>query len=235
MWEHARNVSGSALESLTNCSGFPEWRPVLSDAFVYARDVVTRLGFSDEIEWQDSVSLAQLDETTFLEEYTWVVLSSGMKEAVVRKKFPLISECFHRWSSAEKIASDAERCVQDALAVFRHEPKIRAVVFTAQLIANQSFFAFKENLFATPWRTLRALPYIGPVTQFHLAKNIGLDVAKPDRHLVRMAALFGYSTAEDFCREVAAEVGYKVGVVDLVFWRFATLNSNYQEVLRQFV
>ena len=33
---------------------------------------------------------------------------------------------------------------------------------------------------------LTTFDQIGPVTAFHLAKNLGLDVVKPDRPLVRM-------------------------------------------------
>jgi hypothetical protein len=207
---------------------------VLKEAFLFAHAFVSDQGFSKEITWQDSLSLNLLAENTFLQEYAWVVLASGMREAVVRAKFPLISECFYSWSSAEKISRDAENCVRTAMRVFHHEPKMRAVVFTAGLIANEGFACFKEKLESQPWETLRALPYIGPTTQFHLAKNIGLDVAKPDRHLSRIADLFGYETVEGFCKAVAGDTGTKVAVVDLVFWRFATLQKNYLDALSRF-
>ncbi len=207
---------------------------MLKDAFLFARTFVIERGFSREIDWQDSVSLELLGESTFLQEYAWVVLASGMREAVVRRKFPLVSRCFYSWSSAEKIACHAEACVQAALRVFRHEPKMRAVALTAALIANEGFLSFKEKLHGQPLETLRRLPYIGPVTQFHLAKNIGLNVAKPDRHLSRIANLFGYEAVGDFCTAVAGDTGTKVAVVDLVFWRFATLQKNYLDDLSRF-
>jgi hypothetical protein len=43
-------------------------------------------------------------------------------------------------------------------------------------------------------------PMIGPVTSFNLAKNIGLDVAKADRHLSRLAANVGFSDVPSLCR-----------------------------------
>ncbi len=214
---------------------FPNGGPVLKQAFLFARAVVTEHGFSHEVDWQDSVSLDLLTENTFLQEYAWVVLASGMREAVVRKKFPKISQCFYFWSSAEKISDHAEECIHAALRVFRHEAKMRAVVYTAGLIAAEGFRSFKEKLDRQPLQTLEELPYIGPITQFHLAKNIGLNVAKPDRHLVRIAQLFGYATAQDFCLAVARQTGSKIAVADLVFWRFATLQRNYIEVFRQFI
>ena len=57
---------------------------MLRDAFAFARGFVTEKGFSDEIEWQDSVSLECLAETIFLQVYAWVVIASGMREAVDR-------------------------------------------------------------------------------------------------------------------------------------------------------
>jgi hypothetical protein len=206
---------------------------VLKDAFLLARAFVAEHGFSSEIEWQDSRSLDLLTEDSFLQEYAWVVLASGMREAVVRRKFPSISGCFFSWSSAKRIADHAEACVQAALRVFRHEPKMRAIVFTAGLIANEGFARFRQSLQARPLDTLLGLPYIGPVTQYHLAKNIGVNVAKPDRYLVRIAHLFGYPTVQDFCEAVSRETGSKAAVVDLVFWRFATLRKDYLEVFGQ--
>lgn len=207
----------------------------MKDAFAFARGFVTEKGFSDEIEWQDSVSLECLAENIFLQEYAWVVLASGMREAVVRRKFHLIAQCFYCWDSAERISRHAESCVGAALQVFHHEGKMRAIAFTAGSIAVRGFTGFRSDLNSQPLETLRTLPYIGPVTQYHLAKNIGLNVAKPDRHLSRISNLFGFPTAESFCRNVAADTGAKISVVDLVFWRFATLQRNYLEILGQFV
>jgi hypothetical protein len=208
---------------------------VLKDAFFLAHTCVCDSGFLNEIEWQDSASLDNLQENTFLQEYAWVVLTSGMSEFVIRSKFCQISECFYSWRSAESIANHADACIRDAMQVFRHAPKIRAIASTATTIAKVGFQIFKRRLCDEPMPTLRTLPYIGPVTQYHLAKNIGFDVAKPDRHLVRIARLFGFLTVHEFCTAVASEVGFRIAVVDLVFWRFATLKQNYLDTLQKFV
>lgn len=204
------------------------------EAFLFALTFVGQHGFSYEVEWQNSVSLNNLTEQDFLREYAWVVLACGMREAVVRGKFSAISECFCSWRSAYEITCNSERCVQAALKVYRHEPKIRAIADTAASLAAHGFFNFKERLKDTPLLALRTLPFIGPVTQFHVAKNIGLDVAKPDRHLVRIAQLFRYSSVQEFCETIANQIGTRVALVDLVFWRFATLNRSYLDALRQF-
>jgi hypothetical protein len=67
---------------------------------------------------------------------------------------------------------------------------------------------------------LETLPFIGSITKFHLAKNLGLEVAKPDRHLVRLADRFGYKDVQTMCRDIFEFCGDKIAVADLVLWRF---------------
>jgi len=55
------------------------------------------------------------------------------------------------------------------------------------------FDVYKRAVLQDPVPTLRSFPYIGGVTAFHLAKNLGADLAKPDRHLSRLAAAQGFS------------------------------------------
>jgi hypothetical protein len=62
------------------------------------------------------------------------------------------------------------------------------------------------------------LPWIGGITKYHLAKSYGLDFAKPDVHLQRLADLEGV-TAQELCARLAPELGWKVRTVDLVIWR----------------
>jgi hypothetical protein len=62
------------------------------------------------------------------------------------------------------------------------------------------------------------LPHIGPVTKFHLAKNLGVDCAKPDIWLVRVAAVSGESPHE-LCTRLSQESGDRIAEVDFVIWR----------------
>jgi hypothetical protein len=63
------------------------------------------------------------------------------------------------------------------------------------------------------------LPYVGPVTWRHLAKNLGAPVAKTDRHLVRLAA--GRPSVDVMCDEIGRWLGEPVAVVDIVLWRWS--------------
>ena len=61
-----------------------------------------------------------------------------------------------------------------------------------------------------------------------------LNVAKPDRHLKRIAQIFGYTDVQELCKEVSQSTGDKMSVVDLVFWRFAVITPEYRYVLMDY-
>ena len=192
----------------------------LLDHYKAARSWICSSPYSDEVRWQESLSLANLDESHFLREYAWVVLNSGFKEAIIRKRFNFISLCFCDWESGKSIAERERVCVETAFSVFRNRKKLEAITFTAKLIARDGFEGFSSSLRRDVALALRQLPYIGEVTSLHLAKNLGADVAKPDRHLVRLAARFGYSDAAAMCNDISAAMGDRISVTDLVLWRF---------------
>jgi ribose 1,5-bisphosphokinase PhnN len=65
---------------------------------------------------------------------------------------------------------------------------------------------------------LAELPWIGPVTMHHLAKNLGTDTAKPDVHLERLARR-DRTTTHKLCQRLARETGYRIATIDSVLWR----------------
>jgi hypothetical protein len=62
------------------------------------------------------------------------------------------------------------------------------------------------------------------VTTYHLAKNLGVDVVKCDRHLMRLAPILGFHSPEEMCAAIGHQVGEPVSVVDIVLWRYCTLH-----------
>jgi hypothetical protein len=94
------------------------------------------------------------------------------------------------------------------------------LVEAAHRIESEGFEAFRVRIEGDTMSELEKFPYIGTVTKFHLAKNLGLDVAKPDRHLVRVANRFGYEDVQKMCRDIFDICGDKIAVADLVLWRF---------------
>lgn len=195
-------------------------RTALIKHYELARRWIRETEYTREITWQESLRVSNLSEAAFLREYAWVVLNSGFRESVIRKHFDFLSLCFCDWESASAISENERACISSALAVFRNRRKLDAIANTARLIEKRGFGWLKSNFELEPIPTLTSLPFIGRVTAWHLAKNIGLDVAKPDRHLVRVADRFGYSDVNEMCRDIAREVGDRIAVADLVLWRF---------------
>ena len=80
---------------------------------------------------------------------------------------------------------------------------------------------------------LKTFDFIGDTTCYHLAKNIGLNFAKPDRHLLRISKIIGFDSPHALCKLISDYVADKIQVVDLVLWRYATLDSNYEKKLSE--
>jgi len=141
----------------------------------------------------------------FASEAIWVILCSGMKEQIARKIEQRVWEAINNGGRIE--------------LVFGHEGKAKAISY----IFNNRFRLFNSFL-TSPNQLdfLESLPWIGPRTKYHLAKNLGMDACKPDRHLVRIAGRYGMTPVE-LCEKLARESRDKVAVVDAVLWRAANL------------
>lgn len=183
-------------------------------------------GFESEMDWLLERRLGDFTETDLLRESAWVILCSGFREAVVRRCFDLISLCFCDWESAADICNSAAFCKSTALAVFGNQQKIDAILGTAAIVNKLGFVLLKESILRDPIRTVQQLPFIGPVTAFHLAKNLGYTTAKPDRHLVRLAGALGYQDVHQLCSSLSQATGDPIQIVDVVLWRYVEQNGS---------
>jgi len=165
---------------------------------------VSKAGYWCEIQWARSLGPCR-KARVFAYEAIWVIISSGMKNQVARK--------------IEEKVYDAINCGQAIKCAFRHKGKAEAI----QYIVDNHERLFAEYLAAEDKLAyLESLPWIGGITKYHLAKNLGLDVVKPDRHLVRIAGKEG-KTPLDLCKELSELTGDSLAVVDSVLWRAANL------------
>ncbi len=184
--------------------------------YLALRTRVIDAGFASEIDWAQDLK-PPADAEAFAGEYVWVVLNSGMRNQVAR-------------SIADKVypALDAGR---SAATVFGHKAKCAAIdtFWARRLVIFAAFLRCKtdEARFAfTDPKSLRErlglAPCIGSIVRWHLAKNWGVDCAKPDRHLERIADHYGTDT-HTLCARLSTETGDRVATVDLVLWRAANL------------
>lgn len=190
-----------------------------------AKTLVFEAGYEQEYSWQLQRNTAALTDREFLQEYAWVVLTCGFREAIVRRVFPFVSLAFFDFTSARAIVDSAAECVRLASAVFRNRRKLDAIVEGAALVASVGIRQLTTRLLSDKG-VLSELPFIGEVTSMHLLKNLGVNVAKNDRHLARLSVELGFLDAADLCGYVRSQTGEPEAAVDIVLWRYCTLSQN---------
>ena len=201
--------------------------------YAEASEYATKAGCLDEVEWQRNVIFEEFSETDFLRETAWVILCSGFREKIVRRVFDHISLCFCDWESSSAILDADPYCRVTAMGSFRSPRKLRSIVDAARYVNERRFDNFKLDVLADPYTELQKIPYIGVITVWHLAKNLGLDVAKPDRHLARISSGLGFEDAAHFCREISRLCGEQQKVVDLIVWRYLADNPRVLPLFEQ--
>lgn len=177
---------------------------VKAEAYLDLKAKIIQHGYEKEVAWAESIAPCT-SANFFLDEYIWVVLNAGMREQVARGIFGRVQEAI-----GENIP---------ILEVFAHTGKAAAI--TKMLTSyHEAFSGYQEATDKISY--LETLPFIGKVTKYHLAKNLGLDCIKPDRHLVRISKSYNMTPVE-MCKKLAAETGEKLATIDLVIWRAANL------------
>lgn len=172
--------------------------------FIKANEYLCSHGYEWEIEYVRSIKpLNEQDSITFFREYVWVVLNAGMREQVARNIFNKFMEKM----DLDKIRHIGKRSAIRS-AIYEYEK------WFEQLQKSENKIEFLDTL-----------PWIGPITKYHLARNIGIDTVKPDRHLVRLAEGYGYKTPLELCQEIQKTIPEKLGVIDLILWRYCNLNA----------
>lgn len=203
----------------------------LATAYLDAKEYVIAAGFAEEIDWQSEVTLEETTEAGFLREAAWVVLSSGFRESTVRRFFPRVSSAFFDWVDATAIALRIDECREAALQAFANRRKIDAIATIVIQVAEAGIECIKAQIHDRGTEFLQELPFVGPVTALHLAKNLGAPVAKPDRHLLRVTEAAGYESPQQLCLDISDWIGDSVAVVDLVLWRYATLSRDHASAI----
>lgn len=180
-----------------------------------AKNHVLTHGYKEEVEWcAKRPPFEQLDEYTLFVEFVWVVLNSGMNEQIVRKS---IFEPYMKGNLASP-----EKYI-------RHPLKLKAI--NEAIVKYQQWFKELKELKCDEdiIEFLDTLPHIGKVTKYHLARNIGVDCVKPDVHLSRLAEQFGFKSPLDMCVEIQRYTKEKLGVIDVILWRYCNLNGSKQK------
>lgn len=175
-----------------------------TDQYLDLKQKIIDAGYEKDIHWAEDVGTCKTP-IAFFEAFGWVIVNSGMKNQIAQKI----------WNKIVNAILDH----QEISSVFGHPGKVTALNHVLQNRI-QIFKEFQEARDKLAF--LETLPWIGPITKYHLAKNLGYNYVKPDRHLVRIAKSFNMTPVE-MCTAIAKETGDRLGLVDLVIWRAANL------------
>lgn len=180
-----------------------------------ARDFIIKAGYLWEIEAVENRYFKGMDTINFLDAYIFCVFNVGMKNQIAQKMYDKFYD---------------SGCDINTIG---HPNKKKAI--GEALDKSGRWFAGLLNCNTDMERVeyLDTLPMIGEITKFHLARNLGMDVAKPDRHLVRLMEKFEFKDVQEMCTYISRRTGDRVGVVDVVLWRNANLNGSKRRRLNQ--
>lgn len=168
--------------------------------FLRIEEVMRQAGYGAIIDWSEAIP-KPADAEDFAEKAIFVVCASGFKFSIAK---PISERCIVALRAGLSSATE-----------FRHPGKQKAI---------DRIWAEREEMFAAyqaepdKLRYLMTLPWVGPVTRWHLQKNLGGDHAKPDVHMERLARR-DKSNTHKLCRRLARETGYRVPTIDTVLWR----------------
>jgi 3-methyladenine DNA glycosylase Tag len=171
------------------------------------------------LQYYDNLNPMTITDTKILTELSWVAYSSGFRHDVVKKYWPAISQAFHGFeiskvaSLYEDMENEARRicrdcgfnnqkkamwCIQNARRILELDSEKRTLGGLAGYLTGLSAKSIYDLVCLAPF-LVEELRFkgIGRTTIFHLMKNLGIDVFKPDIHVRRTLAKLGLTHKED--------------------------------------
>jgi len=182
--------------------------------YLRAKGYVIAARFEGDISWAEQLLLVRPNAVDVLRETAWVIVCSGFRALVARKMWPGLTEAYHQWDPTK-----VDRwCVERARRTLGHRGKLKAIVKVAETIRTEGHERIVADA-AHPER-LQRLPWVGPITCYHLAKLLGQDVVKPDIHLQRAAKAAAVASPLELATRVKRATGDPLTVIDSVLWRY---------------
>lgn len=175
--------------------------------------LITHAGFGDDVTWAENVGECESADE-FAREHAFVVCNSGMRAKTACGIFRKVQVALSEGRPLLEVFGHEHKCYS-IQHVYDHRQELFAKY--KEVVANDRTET-KEEVMAF----LRTLPHIGPTIVFHLAKNMGLNIAKPDRHLQRIAAFYE-TTPHELCRRLSEKTGLRIATIDTIIWRAASL------------
>lgn len=172
--------------------------------YIVLKERLIEAGYAQELDWAADIKEPRFARDFFYE-IAWVIVNSGMKAQVAQGICQRVAVAL---TAGERVRT-----------VFNHPGKAKAI---QDLWDRQNVIFAQYKKAGDKLEFLEAIPWIGPITKWHAAKNLGMDVCKPDRHLLRIAAEYS-TTPIKMCYALAEATCDRIALVDTVIWRAANL------------
>jgi hypothetical protein len=158
--------------------------------------------YGPEIEWSENIPAPRTCRH-FANEAVYVIAASGMRVTTAKA---IHRRCMRALREGELAGS-----------VFGHPGKSQAMDRIWR--DRRSLFKLWRHISDDDERIifLAELPFVGGITKYHLAKNLGVNVVKPDVHMDRLANAEG-SSPWDLCHRLAKQTGYREATIDTILW-----------------
>lgn len=188
--------------------------PLVSEIIEFyanAREYCVKAGFQWEIDAVQNRYFKNIDIGDFLEAYVFCVFNVRTKNQIAQKMFDTFCESgcdlntIRHSNKRKAIGEGIDKCGRWWAGLLNCSTDMERVEF------------------------LDTLPMIGEITKYHLARNLGMDVAKPDVHLVRLMKRFQFDDVQDMCKYVADITEDRIGTVDVILWRAMNLGITLNE------
>jgi endonuclease III len=179
--------------------------------------------YKSQIDFITKTNFNQINTDFFFREYVWVVHASGFSAKAVGRFMPKLIKAYGLYD--DLCNEEFEIAFNRIKLICKNKQKSKAIWNTSKIlnkgIEEDGWKKFKSTQLSTPEK-LSELPYIGKVTCYHLARNIGLlDFVKPDLHLTRLAKYWRYENCVEMCKDIQPN-GMPLGIVDLILWYSAS-------------
>lgn len=207
-------------------------------------------GISKLLEYYGEATPSSLNAKRLFTEVCWIVYCSGFRYNVVRKFWPSITKAFYGFD-VYRVVEESHETYDAALRIcevsgFRNRSKAAWCVENARRILPlenewvdqggiRGFFEHLSNqkvssLVQRAPALVQELGFkgIGRITIFHLMKNVGIDIFKPDIHVRRLLTdmkLISNEKAdpEEICEAMtflSTSSGYKISQVDTLLFAY---------------
>lgn len=160
-------------------------------------------GWGKDIVWSQGLTSPATAEV-LAQEAIFVICNSGMRFTVAQGIYRKVMTALQNG--------------QPVRTAFGHPGKAAAIeqIWSDRQKLLNEFRALPPGEQQVEW--CGSLAWIGKITKWHLAKNLGVDCAKPDRWLIRIANVSGESV-DELCARLHHGSQDRIATVDYVLWR----------------